>query len=734
MKSKFKQINSFAWRFATICLLAVLGVACSDSETTDTTRFTLYYTGLTDIGPSMSGTIASPTYKGSTPYDFVITNVTLNGEQYNTTEIFEIDSNTGAITLTSAKNTPVGLFKISVSCYSDGKRYDYADAIEVNMMKPVPDGIIVEPNWLETDYENIINNDDALQLPTAHVKTDGNHISITGYKIASVMYNNVAIDQPNKYFTISNSGEFSIVKGNTAIKPGVYTISLRLITAAVDKEEEEGIFENAIQVNITSKPLSLVYTPNEGKIEEETAQSGQTTFTSSVPEFVGSLEEIQYSISKITPATEKIQIDATTGVLTVATGHQFAAGENYVVNVKVANKFAPEGVEFEECFTLSTVEYINPVANFTYSATKATQAIAFSVEKAANFIGDEVWYEFVNLPEELKEQINIGERDGIISAVQGNTIKPGTYSIQVKASNTKNEEIATLVLTVEENPNYFTYIRYGNNLGLTPVENYANQFRVASGEELTALKLTPETDLKPGVSVKWEITSLHQSGNIKINDEGVITTASKDYKAGNCGIALIEATAGNGPTAVTVKTPIFFRYSSVVSGVTIEYTPFVLQANPRKQTRSVVPVVTGTDDLSKIYLDYRRTFNYYNINGATSDGVAHGSGVITSNTFLQYLWDKCEADYSTKFPISYYSDTKGTIKNDLTNNTLAYVDNTDNSSNRLSVVVNANQWEHDGWANGCFIAQMTFVTNGNVASINSGSQIFPLVIWLDTKF
>lgn len=104
------------------------------------------------------------------------------------------------------------------------------------------------------------------------------------------MYNNVAIDQPNKYFTISNSGEFSIVKGNTAIKPGVYTISLRLITAAVDEEEEEGIFENAIQVNITSKPLSLVYTPNEGKIEEETAQSGQTTFTSSVPEFVGRTE------------------------------------------------------------------------------------------------------------------------------------------------------------------------------------------------------------------------------------------------------------------------------------------------------------------------------------------------------------------------------------------------------------------------------------------------------------
>ena len=734
MKPTFKQINSFTWRFAAICLLAILGTACSDSETTDTTRFTLYYTGLTDIGPSMSGTIASPTYKGSTPYDFAITSVTLNGEPYST-EMFEIDSSTGAITLTSIKETPVGLFKISVSCYSDGKRYDYADAIEVNMMKPVPDGITVEPNWLETDYENIISNDNALQLPTAQVKTNGNHISITGYKIASVMYNNTAIDQPNKYFAISNSGEFAIVKGNTAVKPGVYTISLRLMTAAVDEEEEEGIFENAIQVNITSKPLSLVYTPNEGKIEEETALSGQTTFISSAPEFIGSLEEIQYSISQVIPATDKIQIDATTGVLSVATGHQFTAGENYVISVKVANKFAPEGVEFEECFTLSAVEYINPVTNFAYSDTKATQAIAFNVEKTANFIGDEVWYEFVNLPEELKEQINIGERDGMISAVQGNTIKPGTYNIQVKASNTKNEEITTLVLTIEENPNYFTYIRYGNNLELTPAENYANQFRVTSGAELAALKLVPETDIKPGINVTWKITSLHQSSNITISNEGVITTASKDYKAPNCGIALVEATAGSGPTAVTVKTPIFFRYSSVVSGVTVEYTPFVLQANPRKQTRSTVPVVTGVNDLSKFYLDYRRTFNYYNISGTTSDGVAHGSGVIDSNTFLQHLWDKCNnAGYSTKFPISYYSDTKGNIKSDLANATLAYVDNADNSSNRLSVVVNANQWEDDGWANGCFIAQMTFVTDGNPAGINSGSSIFPLIIGFDIKF
>ena len=133
-------------------------------------------------------------------------------------------------------------------------------------------------------------------------------------------------------------------------------------------------------------------------------------------------------------------------------------------------------------------------------------------------------------------------------------------------------------------------------------------------------------------------------------------------------------------------------------------------------------------------MDYRRTFNYYNINGTTSDGTPHGSGVITNNTFLKHLWDKCSANnYGTKTPVSYY-DAKNNVKSDLTNATLAYVDNTDNSSNRLSVVVNANQWEQDGWANGCFIAQMTFVTNGNASGVSTGSQIFPLIIWFDTKF
>jgi hypothetical protein len=57
--------------------MSVVYTSCDDTETTDSTKFTIFYSGMTDIGPSMSGRISSPTYKGNTPSDFAITKVTL---------------------------------------------------------------------------------------------------------------------------------------------------------------------------------------------------------------------------------------------------------------------------------------------------------------------------------------------------------------------------------------------------------------------------------------------------------------------------------------------------------------------------------------------------------------------------------------------------------------------------------------------------------------------------------
>ena len=70
MRSKLLNITSRLLGTLIVIILTVVNSSCTDTETTDSTKFTIYYTGMTDIGPSMTGIISSPTYKGSTPYDF----------------------------------------------------------------------------------------------------------------------------------------------------------------------------------------------------------------------------------------------------------------------------------------------------------------------------------------------------------------------------------------------------------------------------------------------------------------------------------------------------------------------------------------------------------------------------------------------------------------------------------------------------------------------------------------
>ena len=119
MKTKLLTISRLVKLFA-IVALALIHTSCDETETTDSTGFILHYYGVTDIGPSMTYTLEAPTYKGSAPYDFTITGVTLNDEAC-TTESFVIDAETGAINIQNTANLATGLYAISVGCYSNGK-------------------------------------------------------------------------------------------------------------------------------------------------------------------------------------------------------------------------------------------------------------------------------------------------------------------------------------------------------------------------------------------------------------------------------------------------------------------------------------------------------------------------------------------------------------------------------------------------------------------------------------
>lgn len=699
--------------------------SCDVTETVDNTSFAIYYTSMTDIGPSMTGVINAPSYIGEEPSGFKITAITCGIEPY-TGKSFSIDEKTGSILIAETASMPTGLYKLSISCLSAGSTHEFKDIVQVNMMKPVPEGITVEPSLLTADYADVVDPTSEVELPTAQVLTDGNHVSIKKYELIETDY--------SKFFAISSMGEISIVRANEELQPGKYSLSLKLTTGAVGEEGEEGIFEQAIEINITSRPLALAYTPNAGKIEEESAQSGSTTFVSATPVLKGSLEGLSYSM-KTTPATDKITIDEQTGVLSVKENHGLKAGDIYTIDVIVKNQYAEEeGVKFSSVFELEVVTYIAPIKNFAYADVSAIQSVEFEISLDENFVGDEVKFEFVELPAELQNNLSIDYR-GKITAPKGHTIPLGEYPVKVKASNPKSDEqnptIASFVLTIGKNPNFFTYVRYGNNLGLSPEENYANQFRISHGGSLADVKPTPNTDATE--ELFYEMRGIYQSSGSTIDSKtGEITLAGLSEK--QCAVVMVTATAGKGTAAeYIVQTPVFFHFSDKTSApsnsadqVTIEYSPFVFQVNPSQGGRSVQPKIEGVGDMSKFTLDYRRTFNYYNFFGTHQDGQPK-----TSGSFLQNLWDSyaestaSNPNYGSRKPVSYYENIKN---GESLTNALAYVDPA-----TYELVVNPNKWSYEGEpANGVFIGQTTFETNGE--DPQKGAKVFPIVLWFDTKF
>lgn len=697
-----------------LLMMSWVWVSCSEEDTTDTTPFALYYMTLTDIGPSMSGELAAPTYKGSAPSDFTIYKVTLQNketlkDEIVETESFQINESTGAVTVTNSAELAVGLYKLSVACYSNGKRYEFPNAIEVNMLPPVPEGVTVEPELVTIDFSELAESE-----ATAQVTTDGDHVSITAYAVIQ--------EQGKEYFAISNTGEISVNHSYAGeIPPGKYTISLKLTTGAGDC-----IFENAVTFNITSKPLSLTYTPAEGKIEEG------GTFTSVEPVLKGSLEELVYSISKVTPETDQITIDPATGMLSVADTHTLTAGSQYVIDVTATNMYGTTA--FPAAYTLNVVEYIEPIANFAYDAQNdIMQGTAFTASPVDEMTGDDVNYA---LGDNLDGQLTIDVLTGVITAAKGNKIPMGSYTVPVTATNVKGEATTNFTFTVVENPYYFTTVRYGNNLGLDELAN-ANQFRYTSKAEFTSAKLSPVyTDIKEGVEVEWSVKIKHQMKETTIDAAtGELSFADAGWKDAQCGLVMVTATTGKGtPAETSVTVPVFFNFATAVKNVTITYTPFVFQVNPVTGGSSVAPTVQGTD-LSTFVIDYRRTFNYYNFNGPAShiDGQPSVAG-----SFMRQLWEyyyidllgKATANTGQKWPLSYY-DNNGVDGRNLSM-PLGYVD----ADNNLCVKINPNKFIGDDGvpANGAMVGQMTFVTDGNEGNVSSGSQVFPLFIWFDTAF
>lgn len=687
----------------TMIVLMFVNVSCKDTETTDSTKFALHYAGITDIGPSMSFNLGSPTYIGGVPSNFSITQVTLDDEPYST-ECFVVNPDNGSISLSNTEELPTGTYRLTIACLSNGDYYEFKDAVVVNMLAKVPDGITVAPNEVMIDYADLSSSEASAQVTTE----EGSHVSISKYEIIQ--------EEGKEYFAISQSGKITVnSQYQGTILPGKYVLNLKLTTGA-----GVGIYENAVTFDITSKPLSLLYNPNSVKVEKN------IEFISSEPTLMGSADDLSYQIKSITPTTSYINIDPQTGVITLQANNNLEIGTTCDVTITATNKYG--SVDFENVLTINIVAFINPITQFSYTNQSYIQATAFSFQPAS-IDGDEISYEFVNLPAALTDQLTIEPTTGKISANQGNTIPTGDYTVMVKAQNVKSEKTSTFTLSVTKNPNFFTFVNYGNNLNLSPTKNYASQHRVYNSNELSALTLSPiETDLSQSVNVTWSIEKQSLSG-VEINpDNGTLSFANAGWNNNKCFVIVVVTTAGEGAAQVQVKTPVFIHCSAAVNGVTVEYTPFVFQVNPKNGGTFVEPTISGVDNRANFLMDYRRTFNFYNIDGTHGDGQPKVVGSLMNDVWASYYTSIGSATVNTgaKAPLSFYDNSSALSQ------ALGYIDN----SNNQKLVINPNKWKGaDGeFANGVMIGQMTFVSNGNEGGVSSGSQIFPIAIWFNEKF
>lgn len=740
-----KKLTSRFLAILSMIVLTITSFSCTDTETTNTTGFTIYYYSLTDIGPSMTAVIEKPTYTGSEPTDFVITGITFNGEPY-TSESFIIDSKDGSIRIANSKDLPAGLYSISVGCSSNGSYREFKDAVQVKMLPSVPEGIKVEPDYIEIDFEEVGES-----KATAKVVTEGEHVTINGYAIA---------EGPEKeFFKISSSGIISINTDEETIKkmkPGLHKVSLKLTTLA-----GEGIFADAITFNLTSKPIDVTYNAaNKGIMEKESETNGQTEYISPAPTIEGSTEEAKFSLVSVSPEiTEgKVTINEVTGVISIAKGHGITETGNYEITVKVANKFAPEGVEMPTKFTIQVVDEITPISGFEYMPVEIAQYSPISATKKEGMQGNYVTYSFVDLDPRFEGQLNIDPTNGKITAKKSNTIPVGAHEIKVQADNSKGAPtIVIFQLTVTPNPNNIEYIYYGNNLELDETKE-ASQYRIRSKEELGNLVLTPKTNLdNKGIVFKWKIATKfnlddpNKTGYPMIDETtGVVRFSPDNFKEGDAPMAwlIIEATAGEGDLARTFKTFVAFDFNPNTNPIRIEYTPFVFKVNPKTGGTSTEPTIVGVTDMSRFMLDYRRSFRYQNLEGPKS----HKSGAISTenrNTdpitpadptyFMNQVWRNYYGskapNYGAKAPMSYYENTKANTK--LTN-ALGYVD----PNKGWAVTINPNKWYGDPtyedggqFANGIMTGQMTYETSGNSADLGgTAKRAFPLLIWFDENF
>lgn len=715
-----------------LSLSSMLFSGCAGMQEESGGDFALHYLGMTQICPGTNFSV-TPTFHGGIPSDFKITEIKCDGRKAEA-DCFSIDSETGEFFVLDSDKAPTGEYHIGISCVVGSRSYRFDDAIEIQLMRPVPEGIIVDPDRLSVNLSDIHSTE--AELPTAQVKTIGNNfVKIKKYIISSVYKNGVVLPEAKKWFDISETGEISIVPGNAAFTSGVFTLDLRLTTYFAGEDYEDGLFKKAVKFDVCAPPLSLAYKTKKMRVEKG--------YSAKVlePDFDGSLEGLKFSIKSVSPDNNiGITIDESTGILRFPETDNTEIGDSYSVSIVAENKYGSK--DFDNIFTFEVIDFITPVSRLEYSDVAEIITGLEINNEVKEVVGDELTFSFVDLPADLAKGLSINPESGAVTCPKGIELPVGKHEITVSASNIKSSIMTSFFMTILPNPFDFSFVNWGTNMGENSDGRFDNQFRVYCGGDPVKIPIV-DSDIPEDAPVEFRFIKKSGFSNRPINlavdsNTGILTITpitNEEYTATNFAMIKVRV-GGDHPAAKTKYFPVFVDQQGYRSGYRIEYTPFVLKVNPRKGGTSGPAVVTmkNGDTPFQFTLDYKRHIYYWNINGPTqwTDGRLSDYG---KEHFLYGLWERYytiigkSPNTVAVNPLSWYGDKNGLLGN--LGNTGCYI-----TPGSLVLTVNPDKfYDVNGeYADGVMQGTMNFNING-IDPINvGGTECWPLIIWFDTSF
>ena len=336
--------------------------------------------------------------------------------------------------------------------------------------------------------------------------------------------------------------------------------------------------------------------------------------------------------------------------------------------------------------------------------------------------------------------ITFASNEGIYTA----TTVPVTVAATYAALETKSYTV-NIVKAATKNPNDFTYVRWGNNLGengaaLTPLAEYGNQFRITKANGTLEFNVV-ENDIPEGAAVTYKYTrKTHLSsqpdgvtvdaatGKITIAYKGDFVHSDGKCYGGRTHYGIITVTVGEGDAAVVRKFPLFVDQTGFRNGWDVRMTPFAPRFNPVTGGTVATTVTYAKEDGSEVTgftMDYRRNPYWYNLNSNLAEQTPAKSSCLTKVWDAYYTAVNKTINYGGISPISWYGDKNGTKGN--LDKCAVYI-----TPETFAVTVNPGKFVFDEVpGDGVLVATIQCAENGTDPVNKGGKEVFPVIVWLD---